>query len=299
MAALAIGGEPDQHRAATRFSGGDRWIADYFVEEVLQRAPAEEVALLTRTSVLDTLTAPACSAVMGAPVTVDDLRALRRRNRFIVLLDPQEERYRHHRLFARMLRGELARREPHALPELHRRAADWHRAQGDHLATVKHLRRGGDDDAAALYVWESLPELQPSGRIETLRRMIGTFPAEEVRARAPLSLAMAWTCVHSRSDMGGHWTRLAAAADFPGPLPGGPAGVDAAIDLLQATIGAGGAAQMARDAARAYEEDDENSPWRSLCCFLVGVGAHLQGNRSRARRTLGEGADRAGSMFRR
>ena len=297
MAALAIGEEPDHHRAAARFTGGDRWIADYFVEEVLQRISDDEVTLLTRTSVLDTLTASACSAVMNTPVGVDELRELTRRNRFLVQLDPEGERFRYHRLFAEMLRTELEQREPAALPELHRRAAGWHQAHGDHLVAVRHLRRAGDGDAAARLVWQSLPALQPTGRISTLRQMIACFSDTEIRGSAPLSLAMAWTCVDRRSDMVRHWTRLAAAADFPGPLPGGPASVDAAIDLLHATIGAGGAAQVARDASRAYETDDEDSPWRSLCCFLMGVGACLLGDRRRAFALVGEGADRSGGMI--
>ena len=297
LAALAIGDDPDHRRAAARLTGGDRRIADYFVEEVLQRIPAEEAVMLTRTSVLDTLTASACSAVLDTPVGPDDLRALKERNRFIVPLDSRGERYRHHHLFAEMLRAELDRREPGLRRELHLRAAGWHEAQGDHLAAVRHLRAADDDDAAARFVWRSLPALQPTGRIQTLRQMIASFPEEEVRARAPLALAMAWTCVDNQSDMVQHWTRLAAAAGFEGPLPGGPASVGAAIDLLDAIIGAGGAAQMARDAARAYESDADDSPWRSLCCFLMGVGAHLLGEQRRAQAALREGADRAGSMF--
>ena len=296
LAALAIGEDPDRRYAVARFDGGDRRIADYFVEEVLQRIPAAEAALLTRTSILDTLTAPACSAVMGAPVTADDLRALKRRNRFIVQLDARGERYRHHHLFAEMLRAELERREPDVGRELHLRAAAWHEAQGDRLAAVRHLRAAGDDDAAAGFVWRSLPVLQPTGRIQTLRQMIAIFPDDEVRARAPLALAMAWTCVNDRSELVRHWTKLAAAAGFEGALPGGPADVGAAVDLLHATIGADGAAQMARDAARAYEADADDSPWRSLCCFLMGVGAHLLGDPRRAEAALQEGADRAGGM---
>ena len=297
LAALAIGEDPDRGRAVARFDGGDRRIADYFVEELLDRIPAAEAALLTRTSILDTLTAPACSAVMEAPVTADDLRALKRRNRFIVQLDAGGERFRHHQLFAEMLGAELERREPDAGRGLHLRAARWHQAQGDRLAAVRHLLAAGDDDAAAGFVWSSLPALQPTGRIETLRQMIAIFPDEEVRARAPLALAMAWTCVDNRSELVRHWTQLAAAAGFEGPLPGGPADVGAAIDLLHATIGADGAAQMVRDAARAYEADADDSPWRSLCCFLMGVGGHLLGDRARALEALQEGADRAGGMI--
>ena len=297
LAALAIRDEPDRRGALERFAGSDRRVADYFAEEVLQHASESEVSLLMRTSVLDTLAPASCSAVLGRQVTLEELRRVSGESRFVVPLDQQGERYRLHHLLADMLRAELRRREPAMVPVLHARAAAWHESQGDPLTALRHLRAAGDDDEAGRLVWRSVPRLQPTGRLATLRQMLACFTAEEIAARAPLALAMAWTCADQGSHMMSHWLRAAEAVDHEGPLPGGPATVRSAIALLHATLGADGVAQIGRDAASAYDLDADDSPWRSVCCLMMGVAAHLTGDEDEARRRLREGAERAGAMI--
>jgi LuxR family transcriptional regulator, maltose regulon positive regulatory protein len=49
---------------------------------------------------------------------------------------------------------------------------------------------------------------------------------------------------------------------------------------------------MARDATRAYELFESDSPWLSLCCLLLGVAEHLRGRPEEAQVRLEEGARR-------
>jgi len=50
---------------------------------------------------------------------------------------------------------------------------------------------------------------------------------------------------------------------------------------------------MGEDAARAYELESEDSPWRTLSCFADGVARHLAGDKEGGRERLEEGASRA------
>jgi LuxR family maltose regulon positive regulatory protein len=50
---------------------------------------------------------------------------------------------------------------------------------------------------------------------------------------------------------------------------------------------------MAREAARAYELEDEDSPWRSIFLLLQGVADHLTGDREQAREHLEDGIHRS------
>jgi LuxR family maltose regulon positive regulatory protein len=52
--------------------------------------------------------------------------------------------------------------------------------------------------------------------------------------------------------------------------------------------------RMREDAARAYELEAEDSPWRSMCCLLEGVAGYMLGDRDAAAMRLEEGARRAG-----
>lgn len=297
LAAMAVRDAPDRREAIAALAGDDRRIADYFADEVLARVSAEESDLLVRTAVLDTLSAPACTAVLGVPVTVDALRALERDNRFVMSLDRRGERFRHHHMFAEMLRGELRRRDPAGVHELHARAAAWHLAEGDVPAAVRHLVRAGDLEEAALVTWRAVPAMQSAGRLATLRAMIAAFPQAEVRSRPALALAAGWTAAETDGELVGHWARLAATAlarrDASAPLT---RELIANHALLRAHLCADGVPAMVRDAREAFDGTPDDSPWRAVACLLVGVGTHLRGDAEAARPWIREGIERAGAL---
>jgi LuxR family maltose regulon positive regulatory protein len=57
-------------------------------------------------------------------------------------------------------------------------------------------------------------------------------------------------------------------------------------------VSAQGVARMGADAARAYELEPEDSPWRPLCCLLEGVSHHLTGTPDAAEARLLDGVRR-------
>ena len=64
MAALSLhGGDPRSFFES--FRGDDRYIADYLIEEVLQRQEQVVRQFLLKTSILDSLSAPLCAALTG------------------------------------------------------------------------------------------------------------------------------------------------------------------------------------------------------------------------------------------
>ena len=94
------------------FSGTNRYILDYLLEEVLAGLPPNIQRFLLCTSILERLTAPLCDAVLAdgegpktesAPI----LEYLERANLFLVQLDDERQWYRYHHLFADLLRNQL------------------------------------------------------------------------------------------------------------------------------------------------------------------------------------------------
>jgi LuxR family maltose regulon positive regulatory protein len=160
MAAVSMQGRGDVSGFVQAFTGSNRYVLDYLVEEVLQRQPDHIQTFLLHTSVLDRLCGPLCDAVLGnqqisksideqmislgkslSPVSADlrfvdlsgqtILEYLEAANLFIVPLDDRREWYRYHRLFADSLRRRLYRTsvrggQPDLVPELHRRASAWY-----------------------------------------------------------------------------------------------------------------------------------------------------------------------------
>src|SRR4029450_11376228 len=104
LAALSMDGRDDLEAFIAGFSGDDRYIVDYLVEEVLQRQPDVVRAFLLDTAVLDRLTGPLCDALTGREDGPPPLEALERANMLVVPLDNQRRWYRYHHLFADVLR---------------------------------------------------------------------------------------------------------------------------------------------------------------------------------------------------
>lgn len=145
MAALALQGPlAGQDREAVRsfiegFSGTNRYILDYLLEEVLASQSETLRQFLRYTSILERLSAPLCdfllataestgSATVALPAAERSaaiLAQLERANLFLVPLDDERRWYRYHHLFADLLRARLQQAEPDVVSLLHVRAAEW------------------------------------------------------------------------------------------------------------------------------------------------------------------------------
>ncbi len=107
LAMLSLQGHQDVPGFIRAFAGDHRFIADYLVDEVLQRQPAAVRTFLLQTSILERLHGPLCDAVTGQTDGATQLEALARGNVFVIPLDDQRRWYRYHHLFADVLRSHL------------------------------------------------------------------------------------------------------------------------------------------------------------------------------------------------
>lgn len=164
LAALAAAGADDPRGALAAFGGDDHTVVEYLTDEVLSRLPGATLAFLTRTSVLERLSAPLCDAVTGTTGSGVLLGRLYRANLFLRPLDRQHASYRYHRVFAAALRAELYRQEPGAVPGLHARAARWYEAAGQPERALRHAQAAGDLRGAARLAWSAAGREHADGR---------------------------------------------------------------------------------------------------------------------------------------
>jgi LuxR family maltose regulon positive regulatory protein len=191
LAALSMTGRADVSEFIAGFTGDDRYVVDYLVEEVLQRLPADLQEFLLHTSVLDRMTGALCDAVTGHDGGRAALERLDRDNLFVVPLDDRRHWYRYHHLFADVLRGRLLDERPAAVLHLHRRAAGWHEGQGDVAEAIHHNLLGADHDRAAELIESVLPSMRRDRREATLRSWLEALPDAVLRRRPVLSNALA------------------------------------------------------------------------------------------------------------
>lgn len=193
MVAITLQDVTDAHAFVSAFRGNDRYIADYLLEEVLQRQPVEFQQFLLQTAVLDRLCAPLCNALTGRKDSQAVLNALERANLFITPLDNHREWFRYHHLFASLLQQRMVDTAgPAAVVDLKRRASQWHAAQGNIVDSVEIAISCGDYEQAVSVIEMSDPTLIMGPEMNTLYQWLQRVPAEVIGAHPRLNLMAVW-----------------------------------------------------------------------------------------------------------
>jgi LuxR family maltose regulon positive regulatory protein len=185
LAAISLQGREDVESFISGFTGDDRYVVDYLVEEVLALQPAPVREFLLRSAVLDRLTGPLCDAVVGREDAATMLRVLERENLFVVALDDRREWFRYHQLFADVLRARLVAEQPDLVPVLHRRASDWCARHDLTDQAIEHALAAGDTDRAATLVELAVPEIRRRRQEVKVRAWLDALPEDTVR-RSPV-----------------------------------------------------------------------------------------------------------------
>lgn len=179
----------DLVEAASHLTASHPLIADYVSQEVLSRHSPAIQEFLIKTSILDRLTAPLCDALLQTDGSQAHLDYIERANLFLVPLDNERRWYRYHFLFAEWLRRRLEQTQPHLIPELQRRAAQWFAQHRLGREAVRHLLSAGDHGAAADQIELQVRSLLEQGQAATLLTWLDALPREVVWSRLALCLA--------------------------------------------------------------------------------------------------------------
>jgi LuxR family maltose regulon positive regulatory protein len=202
LAALSMQGRDDVASFIAGFTGNDRYIVDYLVDEVLARQPDEVRSFLLRTSILDRLSGPLCDAVTGSAGGKAMLERLERANLLVIPLDDRRQWYRYHHLFADVLRAHLEEEQTEQIPDLHRRASEWYEQQGERSEAIHHALAGGDFERTAELVESALPEMRKARQEMQLRAWVDPLPDEVVRRRPVLAVTFAGALLMSGEFVG-------------------------------------------------------------------------------------------------
>ena len=142
LAALSMGGHPDPGRFVTELITEDSGLTGYLMAEVLNAQPPAARDVLLSTSILERVSGEAARELTGNEQAAGILPALADANAFVQPIGSGW--YRHHPLFAGVLRLQLGRECPDRMALLHRRAARWHQRNGQLTDAVRHAAQAGD-----------------------------------------------------------------------------------------------------------------------------------------------------------
>ena len=192
LAALSMKARGDVVGFVDDFSGNNRYVADYLVEEVLKSEPDDVGRFLLSTAILDRLSGSLCDAVTGETGSQALLEDLERRNLFVVALDDRGEWYRYHHLFADVLQRQARAEDPDAARSSHHRASVWYEQHGSPVAAVRHALAAEDVERAATLLEQTWPEKNRSYDSAQWLARVKSLPETAVRERPMLSMGYAW-----------------------------------------------------------------------------------------------------------
>ena len=186
------------------FSGTNRYILDYLLEEVLAGQPPEIQRFLLCTSILERLTAPLCDAVLAGEEgskteSARILQYLERANLFLAPLDDERQWFRYHHLFADLLRNQLQKSlGDQGVARYHVRASEWYEGNGSTLDAIHHASLVSDYERVERLIEQNYMEMMNRGEQVRIRFWMGELSKEMV-CRRP------WLCLYeafSRSWFG-------------------------------------------------------------------------------------------------
>ena len=224
LAALSLQGREDIPDFVAAFSGDDRYIVDYLMEEVLQRQPDRVRRFLLQTSVLERLSSSLCDAVTDQNDGQGMLETLERGNLFIIPLDNKRQWYRYHHLFADVLQAHALRSWPERISSLHERASEWYEQNHLFSDAIRHALAAQDFERAAGLIERVWPTMRRHQRETTVLGWITSLPDSLIRNRPVLSVAYALVLLNDgqldavESRLQDAERCLEAAVDSQGPL---------------------------------------------------------------------------------
>jgi LuxR family maltose regulon positive regulatory protein len=309
MAALSLKDRLDVSTFLREFSGTNRYVLDYLVEEVLETQSDQTQTFLYRTSILERMSGPLCDALLTSQSHDPDapgfepgdgqrfLMDLERQNLFIIPLDEQRRWYRYHHLFADLLQQRLETHHPELASQLHQQAADWYREQGLFPDAIRHSLACGDYNTAVETIAAVAEEAMMRSDFIKLKGWIDRLPDDVMADHPRLYAYHLIISIFSGipADEVSQRFELIRKLERKGEIQGDILALQAMLAVYNQDIR--GSAQYAEQALKILPED--SLFFRSTLAGFLGYAYLMYGDTDAAKRTLAESAHvsaRAGNL---
>jgi ATP/maltotriose-dependent transcriptional regulator MalT len=285
LAGLSLSGRDDTAGFVREFAGTDRHVLDYLGAEVLAGLTPEAQRFLVQASVLQRLSGPLCDAVLERRGSGRLLQELERSNAFVVPLGGRREWYRLHHLFGEVLQSELRGEHASLVPLLHRKASRWFAQHGMTFEAIEHAVEAGDAGLVADLLTPVILVYLGGGQVNTVRAWLDRLGEETVAADPRLCLVAGTGQIVLGDDPEiTRWLDRAEQLRYAGPLPGGPASIDAGVATVRGIVTSGRLAHHLEASRRAVELERNNPTiWRALAFAGHGTALYWTGDREAAR----------------
>ena len=193
LASLSLKQTQNQSEFIKAFSGSNRYITDYLVEEVLQNQPTAIQDFLLNTAVVHRMCSGLCNELLGIQNSHEILSYLEEHNLFMVPLDDKREWYRYHHLFADLLRQRLQQQSTYGYKTALHKASQWCINKGLAEEGVQYAFESGDMAYAAHTLTTLMAHFTSTGHSQKVRQWLNQLPQDIIKQYASLCLYLAIT----------------------------------------------------------------------------------------------------------
>jgi len=192
LAAVSLQNRSNISERVQAFTGSNRFILDYLIDEVVNRQLSHIQQFLLQTSILSRFNASLCEAVTGREDCQSTLELLEHHNVFIIPLDDERHWYRYHALFGDVLQARLTSTQREHMPELHLKAAQWYENNQLVVDAVHHALAAKSYFYAAQLIEGSIESIWESGELTTFIGWVQALPEEILHSRLWLCTIYVW-----------------------------------------------------------------------------------------------------------
>lgn len=184
------------------FSGANRFVLDYLVEEVINQQRPDYRDFLYETSLVDQFCPSLCNAITLREDSDHFLTQLEQSNLFLVPLDDEGEWFRYHHLFADLLRKQLKATQPGRLAEIHQRASQWYAGQNLLSEAIHHALEAKDFVRVNELVTGNALAIIEHANLRQVLSLFEELPQREFDAKPWLCVAYAWVKAYADPTTG-------------------------------------------------------------------------------------------------
>ena len=197
LAALSLRQQDQSTQSSfiTQFSGSNRFVMDYLVDEILQQLDADTRQFLIETAVFDRLCADLCDAVRQTTNAQQTITQLEQANLFLIPLDDHQQWFRYHHLFSDFLRHRFLQNPLAQRKQLHQRATAWFTDNDLLDEAIAHALTIDDFSTAANLMADYSADLLVRGEVGKMMHWINLLPAGVPQQKRRLGIFYAWALI--------------------------------------------------------------------------------------------------------
>ena len=195
LTALSIQHREDISEFIQDLKGGNRYIMDYLMEEVLKIQTEDIKEFLLQTSIMEQMSAPLCNAVLNRNDSQLILEALEKNNMIVIPLDDDRNWYRYHHLFRDLLKHRLHPRGKAAIIELHNKTIEWFMDNSMPLFAIEHAIETENFEKSIQFLGEIVETMWKNGQHNAIMRYGDLLPDEIIKKNVEFCLYYSWILI--------------------------------------------------------------------------------------------------------